>query len=219
MLCQKIIFCYTQIMFNSLSGTVTGKLPRTVFLDTHGIEWELSASEGTVNAMPTVGETARVYTWLFHREDAMQLFGFATVRERSLFLDLLKVDGVGPKAAQKILSAISPDQLEAALENSDLNRLETVSGIGKKTAQKMILALKGKLTLGEQSAGGHSPAGGNPAAAPWQDVITGLTNMGYDRRDVEGVVLRLVEELPKDLAKSAQEEQLLRRAIVALARR
>ena len=206
-------------MFNSLSGTLTGKLPRTVFLDTQGIEWELSVSEGTVNALPTVGETARVYTWLSHREDAMQLFGFATVRERSLFLDLLKVDGVGPKAAQKILSAISPAQLEAALESSDLTRLETVSGIGKKTAQKMILALKGKLTLGEQSGGGHSGAGGNPAAAPWQDVITGLTNMGYDRRDVEGAVLRLVEELPADMPKSAQEEQLLRRAIVALARR
>jgi Holliday junction DNA helicase RuvA len=152
----------------------------------------------------------------------VQLFGFATERERFLFLDLLKVDGVGPKGAQKILSALNPEQLEAALDTGDLGKLEKVSGIGKKTAQKMLLTLKGKLTFSETGAGSPSRAA-NPAAEPWQDIITGLTNMGYDRKEAEGTVVKLAADLGGTdtafaaLPKSAQEETLLRRAIVALA--
>ncbi|MDR3312256.1 MAG: Holliday junction branch migration protein RuvA [Spirochaetaceae bacterium] len=209
-------------MFNSLSGTITGKQPRLVYLETQGIEWEIAVSDTTLNQLPRLGESARVYTWLYHREDTMALFGFASVRERSLFWDLLKVEGIGAKGALKIMSSIAAEQLENALENEDLTRLETVPGIGKKTAQRMMLALKGKLSFGS-SPWAPQTGTGNPAAQPWQDVIVALSNMGYDKRDAEAAVIRLTADLAQDahwggLAKSAQEEILLRRGIVELAR-
>ena len=153
----------------------------------------------------------------------MSLFGFASPEDRALFLDLLKVDGIGAKGALKILSAISSDQLERALEDEDITRLETVPGIGKKTAQKMMLALKGKLSLHSGKAA-PGQAIENPLAMPWHDVIVGLTNMGYASRDCEAVIIRLAGQFAKDsasgfaeLTKNAQEEMLLRRAIVELA--
>jgi Holliday junction DNA helicase RuvA len=210
-------------MFNSITGVITAKLPQAVFIDTGGIEWEIAAPGNTLDALPHVGEKARVFTWLSHREDVMSLYGFASPEDRALFFDLLKVDGIGAKGALKILSAISPDQLERALEDEDITRLETVPGIGKKTAQKMMLALKGKLSL---SSGKAAPGqiAENPLAEPWHDVIVGLSNMGYDRRNVETVIIRLAEQLTKDSlsdftkqTKNVQEETLLRRAIVELA--
>jgi Holliday junction DNA helicase RuvA len=206
-------------MFNSLRGTLTAKLPHSVYLDTGGVEWEIAVPAPALNALPPVGETARLYTWLLHREDAMALFGFASAEDRALFLDLQKVEGVGPKAALKIMSSIPSRQLIRALDDGDLSRLETVSGIGKKTAQKMLLALKGKLTL---NAGGGSGSGGNPAATPWQDVVSALVNMGHDRRDCETAVARLAETLNDDaefsaLNRTAQEDFLFRRALRELA--
>ena len=73
----------------------------------NGIEWELFVPDSALDALPAVGQSAKIYTWLLHREDSMKIFGFSSVSERRLFLDLLKVDGVGAKGAVKILSNIS----------------------------------------------------------------------------------------------------------------
>ena len=145
----------------------------------------------------------------------MRLFGFASEQERSLFLDLLKVDGVGAKGALKIMSGITPAQLTQALDSEDLAQLERLPGVGKKTAQKMMLALKGKLSFGD------SPVPRPTATTSrWQDVVQALVDMGYDRRDCEAVLSRLEQELAPQLqekAPSQQEELLFRRAIVELA--
>jgi Holliday junction DNA helicase RuvA len=122
---------------------------------------------------------------------------------------------VGAKAALKIMSAIASDQLRRAIESEEIERLEAVSGIGKKTAQKMMLALKGRLTFSRGKEQG--------ADKPWQDVISALTDMGYDRRDAEGAVARISQEISagKDFAgmpREAKEELLFRRAITELAR-
>lgn len=202
-------------MFNSLTGTITAKLPQTVHLDTSGIEWDLSVPDSSLDSLPPVGSQARIFTWMLHREDSMKLFGFASHQERSLFLDLLKVDGVGAKGALKIMSGISPQQLTQALDSEDLAQLERLPGVGKKTAQKMMLALKGKLSFGD------SPVPRSAAAnSRWQDVVQALVDMGYDKRDCEAVLARLEQELVpelKDKAPSQQEEFLFRRAIVELA--
>ena len=90
-------------MFNSLSGIITGKLPNTVYIDTHGIEWAVTVPGSTLDSLPPVGQNGKIYTYLVHTEDLMSLYGFASAEERQLFLDLLKVDGIGPKGAVKIL--------------------------------------------------------------------------------------------------------------------
>ncbi len=212
-------------MFNSLTGTITQKLPQKLCLDTQGIEWDIIVPDTSLDALPHVGERARVFTYLQHTDAVMTLFGFASERDRALFFDLLKVDGVGPKSAVKIMSSIALEQLVVALDDGNLAALEKIPGLGKKTAQKMLLALKGKLTLDE---GGSKQSVVQKPGGAYADVISALTNMGYDRRDVEAVITRLVDELKNapaasgekaftDMLPSAKEEMLFRRAIVELA--
>src|SRR5574344_1092665 len=106
-------------MFNSLTGIVSGKFTNTVYIENNGIEWDIYVSSATLDSLPVVGSEAKVYTWMYVREDALKLYGFATVKERNLFLDLLKVDGVGAKGAMKILSNINADLLIAALDDGN----------------------------------------------------------------------------------------------------
>ncbi len=198
-------------MFNSLTGIITAKLPQTVYLSAGGIEWDLSVPDKDIDILPHVQAEAKVFTWLYHKEDAMKIFGFATPESRSVFLDLLKVDGVGPKAALKILSNITYKTLAKALDEEDLGILESVSGIGKKTAQKMMLSLKGKLTLNATSGSLKENK------SEWDDVISALASMGYDKKECEAVIQKLSAGLDPSLLRSAKEETLFRQAIVELA--
>ena len=89
-----VFFLYNIFMFNSLYGKITAKLPQTIYLENNGIEWGLLVPESSVNALPHVGEEARIFTHLIHKEDSMTLLGFASLEDRAIFLDLLKVEGV-----------------------------------------------------------------------------------------------------------------------------
>jgi Holliday junction DNA helicase RuvA len=204
-------------MFNSLTGIITGKFPKQLLLDTHGIEWDLCVPDSNLELFPPVGSEAKVYTWLQHTDVLMTLFGFATADERTLFLDLLKVDGVGPKGAVKIMSSASSSRLLEVLERGDVEMLEKIPGVGKKTAGKMMLQLKGKLTLSQTS---NVVRVEKPAA--FADVIDSLASMGYEKRLVEQKVAVLAEILNADPAfasKSQKEKEdlIFRRAIVELA--
>ena len=205
-------------MFNSLRGTITGKSQNTVSIDTHGIEWILTAPSSSIDALPHVGEEGRIFTYLVHTEDIMSLYGFASDEERSLFLDLLKVDGIGPKAAVKILTNIAGKELVSALDNGDVSVLERIPGIGKKTAAKMLLALKGKLTI----PGAPDIAFRRVSANPFEAVVASLVSMGYERRVCEGAVASSVSSLSKtdgwDAKKQTEKEDaVFRRALTELA--
>lgn len=204
-------------MFNSLTGIITGKFPKQLLLDTHGIEWDLCVPDSNLELFPPVGSEAKVYTWLQHTDVLMTLFGFASADERTLFLDLLKVDGVGPKGAVKIMSSASSSRLLEVLERGDVEMLEKIPGVGKKTAGKMMLQLKGKLTLSQTS---NVVRVEKPAA--FADVIDSLASMGYEKRLVEQKVAVLAESLNADpafVSKSQKEKEdlIFRRAIVELA--
>ena len=83
-------------MFNSISGTITGKFPKQIFIDNNGIEFDIMMPDSNLDMMPNVGEQGKVYTYLQHTDVVMQLYGFASADERTLFFDLIKVDGIGP---------------------------------------------------------------------------------------------------------------------------
>lgn len=205
-------------MFNSITGIITGKFPKQVFLDNNGIEWDICVPDSNLDMLGVVGSEAKIYTWLHHTDQLMCLYGFASAEERSIFLDLLKVDGVGPKGALKIMSSVSSGRLMEVLENGDMEMLEKIPGVGKKTAGKMMLTLKGKLKITESAGTVVRVA----AASPYADVIASLASMGYDKRDVEQKVALMVEELSKDpsfAGKSQKEREdiLFRKAIVSLA--
>ncbi|MDY4985538.1 MAG: Holliday junction branch migration protein RuvA [Treponema sp.] len=205
-------------MFNSITGIITGKFPKQLFIENNGIEWDICVPDSNLDMLGVVGSEAKVYTYLQHTDMIMCLYGFASADERSLFLDLLKVDGVGPKGALKIMSSVSSGRLMEVLENGDMEMLEKIPGVGKKTAGKMMLTLKGKLKISENSGAVVRVA----AAAPYADVVTSLASMGYDKRTVEQKVAQLVEELSKEAgftekSQKEREDLLFRRAIVSLA--
>lgn len=204
-------------MFNSIKGIITAKFPKQLFLEVNGIEWDICVPDSNLDKMPHVGEEARVFTWLNHTDKVMDLYGFSSAEERDLFFDLLKVDGVGPKGAVKIMSSVSSGRLSDVLDRGDLDMLEKIPGVGKKTAGKMMLALKGKLKMHQNETVVRVAA-----PSPYGDLITSLQAMGYDKRQVEGVVARLADEMNKDpgFASKSQkdrEELLFRKVIVELA--
>ncbi|MBQ0002514.1 MAG: Holliday junction branch migration protein RuvA [Treponema sp.] len=203
-------------MFNSLSGIITGKFPKQVFLDTHGIEWDLCVPDSNLDMLGPVGSESKIYTWMHHTDQIMSLYGFASSDERSLFLDLLKVDGVGPKGALKIMSAVSSGRLSDILERGDLEMLEKIPGVGKKTAGKMILTLKGKLKMSDDTTVIRVAK-----QSPFGDVISSLVAMGYDRKNVEQKIASLVElfNAEKGFSEKSQKEKedmIFRRAVVEL---
>ncbi len=206
-------------MFNSLTGIITGKFPKQILIDTNGVEWDLCVPDSNLDMLPPVGNEAKVYTWLQHTDQLMTLYGFASADERSVFLDLLKVDGVGPKGAVKIMSSVSSSRLLDVLEKGDVEMLEKIPGVGKKTAGKMMLTLKGKLKISEAAGGGVIRTA---AVTPYSDVVASLASMGYDKRLVEQKIAQLIEVLTNepDFAGKSQKERediLFRRAIVELA--
>ena len=197
-------------MINSIKGIVTDKTSGTICLENQGVEWIMEASAMSISSCPPVGEDARLYTWLYHKEDAMNLFGFTSRNERFLFLDLISVSGVGPKGALKILSAARTDQIVQYLEEENLDGLSSLPGLGKKTAQKILLQLRGKLTWDEGSSSGA-------AAGPGAELIESLTAMGFDKRQVQGVVKDLLnDQALQGLSREKMEQEVIRRAIVEL---
>jgi Holliday junction DNA helicase RuvA len=192
-------------MYNSIRGKITEKLGDSVYILCSGVEWDISAPGTDIAKLPPIGEEGRVFTWLYHREDQMKLYGFASEERRTTFLELLKVEGIGPKGALKILGGIDQEALEKALETEDLARLEAVPGLGKKTAQKMILALKGKLVAAKAVPD-----------TPYSELAEALAGMGYDRRAAAEALTRAEKEISADIKGAEREKFLFREAIVYL---
>lgn len=204
-------------MFNSISGIITGKFPKQLFLENNGIEWDICVPDSNLDLFGVVGSQAKVYTWLQHTDVSMALYGFATVEERSLFFDLLKVDGIGAKGALKIMSSVSSSRLTEVLEKGDIEMLEKIPGVGKKTAAKMMLALKGKLTFNQSSV-----IVSKNVDSSYQDVINSLVEMGYDKKNVEIKVSQILDSLKQENgfeSKSIKEKEeiIFRRVIIEMA--
>lgn len=197
-------------MINSIRGTVSEKGATWVCIDNQGMEYQLTASSITISALAPIGSEARIFTWLYHKEDMMALYGFSTEKERFLFQDLISVSGVGPKGAIKILSAVRADQLILYLEEENLDGLSSLPGLGKKTAQKILLQLRGKLSWDD--SGSDSKASG-----PDAEWVESLTAMGFEKRKVITIVKALMknEEIAA-LTSEKKEQEILRRAIVEL---
>ncbi|MDR0643892.1 MAG: Holliday junction branch migration protein RuvA [Treponema sp.] len=194
-------------MFNSIQGVITKKSADALFILTGGVEWDLIVPATDNAVLPDAGENGRVLTWLYHREDGMRLFGFCSETRRNTFLELLKVDGIGPKGAVKIMGGISQEELENALDSEDIGRLEKVPGLGKKTAQKMLLALKGRLS--------HAPEA-HESVSPYADLVEALAAMGFDKRSVADVIAKRSAALPPELNAAEKERELFKQAIQEL---
>ncbi|MAG14152.1 MAG: Holliday junction branch migration protein RuvA [Spirochaetales bacterium] len=194
-------------MINSITGVMTGKDTEYVYLENGGIEWSVRVSARTAHALPPSGREARIFTYLHHREDQMALYGFSSVEERYLFLDLLRVGGIGPKQALRILSGMSVDEFVTSLDADDVDGLSRVPGLGKKTAQKIILTLRGRLSL--------PPDEETPAQNA--EIVAALVEMGFDRQTGTKAVERAASDVRDEgLRDEEAEKEIFRRAIVSL---
>lgn len=203
-------------MYNSIRGIFNGLSVQgsstLVFLDQNGLEWQLEISRSSAAKLPRVGEPLRLFTWMQHSEDQYYLCGFISPEERRIFLELLKVQGIGPRAALKILSGTTPEGLVRLLEAGDLKGLEKIPGLGTKTSQKLLLTLQGKLVL--DPAGNAAPAAA-VQTGPDADIVQALADMGFDRKEAGRVVAECAASLG-ELSAAQRDQELLRRSIVAL---
>ena len=135
-------------MIAYLRGRVLTTTAETMILDVNGVGYEVYCSGGAFAKVGN-GDIAELYTYLQAKEDGMTLFGFASPKEKELFLKLISVSGVGPKMGIAVLSALSGDDFAAAVATADVKRLSAVKGLGKKTAEKIILELHGKISAAE----------------------------------------------------------------------
>lgn len=203
-------------MIAFLSGKLLEKQANTAIVDVGGVGYEVSIPLSTFYELGESGSdvSLRIYTHV--REDAIQLFGFKTLRERDLYLRLISVQGIGPKMGITMLSGMSADEIILAIRTEDLARLTSIPGVGRKTAERLAIELRDK--IGELSSGGTTAfnvdtVSSLPADAVFEDALSALVNLGYQRPAAE-----------KALKQAAQDgteitvQKLLRKALQVLAK-
>jgi len=201
-------------LYAFIEGQVVEKTNNTLVLLAGGVGYLLNCSMSTISAAPKTGEVMRCHTWLSVREDAMELFGFASKEEKQLFLLLTGVTGVGPKMALALLSTLSASDLRLAIIMEDDKTLARAPGVGKKIAQRITLELKDKLGQFEVSGGGASAAASAPVAPAAADnfaqAMAALTGLGYTPAEAR-------DALQKVGSKDAPADELLRLALRSMA--
>jgi Holliday junction DNA helicase RuvA len=199
-----------------LEGELREKAPTRVVLDVRGVGYELLVPLSTFETLPDLGKTVAFLVHTAVREDAIQLFGFATSVEKELFGLLLRASRVGPKLAQSILSGMEPARLLQVLREGDARGLRKAPGVGPKLAERIAVELRDDA---EKLAGRLGDQAGGVAAAelgladPGEELLSALVNLGYPRAKAERVVEGALAEAPAD----AGLEDLIRIALRRLA--
>jgi Holliday junction DNA helicase RuvA len=163
-----------------LAGTLFDKQVQRLIIDVGGVGYEVHVPLSTLYVVGEPGSAVALHVHTHVREDAIQLFGFATSAELALFERLIGIGGIGPKVALAVLSGIEPPDLVRAIRQADLARLTSIPGVGKKTAERMIVELRDRLPPGLEP----EPAA-NAADQVRGDVLSALANLGYQRAVAE----------------------------------
>ncbi len=183
-------------MIAQIKGRLTVKTTESVVIDVGGVGYEAFIPLSTFYGLPDVGSEVSLFVHTVLREDAIQLFGFSTAGEKSLFRLLIGVSGIGPKVARNILSGIGPEDLAVAIANSDRARLSTIPGIGAKSAERLILELKDKVaTLERPEEAGRQAASNGAQGSLSDDVLSALDNLGYKNAQAAEAVKKAVAAL------------------------
>ena len=198
-------------MLYSLRGTLTALEPSLAVVECGGVGFACHVTMNTARRLPSIGQEVFLYTILNVREDAMDLFGFADQSELNCFKQLTSVSGVGPKAANAILSELSPDKLALAIATGDHKTITRAQGVGPKLAQRVVLELKDKMGAAVSEGEAVMPQGTVSAAGNAAEAVNALTVLGFSAAEASAAVGRL------DSALSVNE--LVREALKSLAKR
>lgn len=187
-------------MIAYLRGKVLTMTSETAIVEVNGVGYELYCSGGAFSKM-SIGEVAEVYTYLQVKEDGITLFGFASPKEKDLFLKITSVSGVGPKLGISILTCLSADEFLRAVATADVKRLSAVKGLGKKTAEKIVLELHGKISAAEvmTASGEDLTARAEPTATPTlspadEEAVSALMGLGFTKSESVNAVKRAREQ-------------------------
>jgi Holliday junction DNA helicase RuvA len=191
-----------------LSGTLLQKDVQRIVVNVGGVGYDVHVPLSTLYGLGEPGAPVSVHVHTHVREDALQLFGFATTSELMLFERLIGISGIGPKLALAVLSGIEPGELVRAIRHGDVGRLTRIPGVGKKTAERIVIELRDRLPA---ELAGERPA--DAASEVRGDVLSALANLGYQRATTE-------KALDRVLARSAEHgfETLLREVLKELAK-
>jgi Holliday junction DNA helicase RuvA len=201
-------------MIGRLKGILLTKQPPTLLLDVNGVGYEVDAPMSTFYQLPDINQEVILHTHLVVREDVQQLCGFATEAERSMFRSLIRINGVGPKLALSILSAISADDFARCIQNNDTTTLVRLPGVGKKTAERLVIEMRDKLKdwQTDLSAQGKAPAGMievEHSADPVEEAVSALIALGYKPPQASRMVTQIdshdlsSEEIIRDALKAS----------------
>jgi Holliday junction DNA helicase RuvA len=204
-------------MIAFLSGKLLAKHPGTVILDVQGVGYEVSIPLSTFYELGEVEADAKLHIYTHVREDALQLFGFRTRRERELFTQLISVSGVGAKMAIAMLSAMSTDEIILALRTENLAKLIAIPGVGRKTAERLVIELRDKVMkmLAPETAGTALSDAKEKQEVDlvYDDALSALLNLGYQRQAAEKALKSAVNE-----GTEVTVQKLLRRSLQLLAK-
>ena len=198
-----------RFMIAFLRGKLLEKHPNQAIVDTGGVGYDVTIPVSTFSALGEAGGEVRLRIHTHVREDALQLFGFATAEEKAVFEKLISVSGIGPKLAITVLSGLATPDLITAIRESRIEQLVRIPGVGKKTAERMALELKDKMDMVPASArAATAAAGGETFTGVDQDVLSALLNLGCQRAAAETAVRKA-----KTTGGSNDFEPLFRRAL------
>jgi len=206
-------------MIAHLSGTLLSKHATSVILDVGGVGYEVSIPLSTFYDLGEIGSIVQLRIYTHVREDALQLFGFKTARERELFLRIISVSGIGPKLGITLMSGMSADEMIESIRTNNLARLTLIPGIGRKTAERLVIELREKMaalaTGGSEDENKRVPVGLAPTSEDGvrSDALSALLNLGYQRSAAEKAIDTVMGETPE-----LSVETVLRSSLRKLAR-
>lgn len=190
-------------MITQLQGRLIEKNPTHVVIDCHGVGYAVNISLNTYGQLGN-DEQVRLYTHLQVREDAHILYGFFHPLERSIFLLLISISGIGSNIARTMLSSMTPQEIQQAIVNEDLAAIKAIKGIGLKTAQRVLIELKDKI----QNVQGMDEIPLAESNTIKEETLSALEVLGYPRRQAEKVIDNIIQSTPE-----SSVEQLIKKAL------
>jgi Holliday junction DNA helicase RuvA len=203
-------------MIAYLTGKLFEKQANSVIVDVGGVGYEVIIPLSTFYELGEVGSDVQLRIYTHVREDTLQLFGFKTERERELYLKLISVQGIGAKSGITMLSGMSADEIITAIRTDNVVRLTAIPGVGKKTAERLVIELRDKITdlLGGVAIETIGDGGVDaPADAVYEDALSALLNLGYNRAAAEKALKETIKE-----GTEMTVQKLLRRSLQQLAK-
>ena len=182
-------------MYSYIKGKITEIGESYIVVEAGGIGYELSVSTTAMSEFASRDGEVKVYCYLSVREDGVSLFGFESKMEKSMFLKLVAVSGVGPKLALTVLGGMTTEQFAAAVIGSDIKALSKIKGVGKKTAERIALELRDKVSKDYEAVNTGEIVEHKPVAVDAnEDAVLALMTLGYSKQESEAAVLRVQKD-------------------------